>query len=70
MKGKPWGGSVENALQAARERTEAAIAAGARRCPTCMGEGLISPRVVCPQCGAAGFLRPRGMPLLAKDRKP
>jgi len=67
---KAWnGGSRETAMRLARERTEAAIASGCERCPTCAGEGATNPTTICPTCGAAGFLVPEGGMPSAKRHK-
>ena len=64
---KAWnGGTLGAAMTEAARRTEAAIAAGCERCPSCHGHGLVDALTICPRCGAAGFLAPpEGMPRAA-----
>lgn len=61
MAKKAWnGGSVERALELARERTNKLIAQGASLCDECNGEGGSYISGVCIQCRGAGCLPPAG----------
>jgi hypothetical protein len=66
---KAWnGGSVEAAMQSAREWRDKAIAQGASLCDECGGEGGSQASGVCIQCHGAGcILPPEG---LALERPP
>ena len=58
---KAWnGGSIESAMEYARQNREKAIQQGASRCDECGGEGGSQVSGVCIQCHGAGFLLPPG----------
>lgn len=58
---KAWnGGSVEKAMELARERNKMLIAQGATLCDECGGEGGSQASGVCIQCRGAGVLLPPG----------
>lgn len=59
MTAKAWnGGSVEAALEYARERQKELIAQGASLCDECNGEGGSQASGVCIQCRGAGVILP------------
>lgn len=56
---KAWnGGSIESAMQYARERRDAMISQGATLCDECGGEGGLAASGVCQQCHGAGCIVP------------
>jgi DnaJ-class molecular chaperone len=56
---KAWnGGSIEAAMEAARNRRDAMITQGATLCDECGGEGGLRESGVCQQCRGAGCILP------------
>lgn len=56
---KAWnGGSIESAMQYARERRDLMISQGASLCDECGGEGGLIASGVCQQCHGAGCIVP------------
>ena len=56
---KAWnGGSIEAAMQYARERRNKIIEQGASLCDECKGEGGLPISGLCRQCHGAGYIVP------------
>jgi DnaJ-class molecular chaperone len=59
MTRKAWnGGSIERAMELARERQRKLIAQGATLCGECQGEGGSVANGVCIECRGAGVIVP------------
>lgn len=56
---KAWnGGSIEAALQYAKERRDVMISQGASLCDECAGEGGLQASGICQQCHGSGCIIP------------